>query len=92
MIEIVCDDDILGGDPRIEGTRIGVLDVYELSVGGGYEPADAADQLDLSLAEVYAALSYYYDNPDEMRQIRAEREAAKERLAEEALGPPESVK
>jgi len=91
MPEIVRDEEVLGGDPCIEGTRIGVLDVYELSIGGGHDPADAADQLELSLAEVYAALAYYYDNPEEMRRIRAERKAAHERLAEESLQPPESV-
>lgn len=92
MPDIVRDETVLGGEPCIEGTRVGVLDVYELSVGGGYTPADAADQLDVSLAAVYAALSYYYDNTDEMRTLREERAATSERLAEEALQPPETVR
>lgn len=91
MTEIVRDEDVLGGEPRIEGTRIGVLDVYELSVGGGYTPEDAADQLDVSLAGIYAALSYYYENAEELRELREERAALRESLVEDALQPPESV-
>lgn len=91
MPAIVRDDEVLGGEPRIEGTRVGVLDVYELSVGGGHTPEDAADQLDLSLAAVYAALSCYYDNPDEMRRLREERLTLQETLAGVALQPPGST-
>ena len=51
MPDIVRTDDVLGGEPRIEGTRVGVLDVYELVVGGE-TPVEVADQLDSSLPEV----------------------------------------
>ena len=57
MPDIVRTDDVLGGEPRIEGTRVGVLDVYELVVGGE-TPVEVADQLDSSLAEVHTALAY----------------------------------
>lgn len=57
MAGIVETDDVLSGESRIETSRIGVLDVYELVVGGGYSPADVADQLDCSLAEIYTALA-----------------------------------
>lgn len=89
MTRIVRTDDVLGGEPRIEGTRIGVLDVYELVIDGGYAPEDVADQLDRSLGDVYGALAYYYDHPEEMQQLRAEREGTTARLADCALEPPE---
>ena len=73
MAEIVRTDDVLGGDPRIDGTRSGVLDVHEFVVTGDRGPADVADQLDLTLEEVYSALAYYYAHPDEMRQVRRTR-------------------
>ena len=92
MTAIVRTDDVLGGEPRIEGTRVGVLDVYELVVDGGYTVADVADQLDRSLAEIYTALAYYYEHPTEMRRLRRERDATVERLAADALGPPEPAK
>lgn len=89
MAEIVRTEDVLGGDPRIDGTRVGVLHVYELVVEGAHSPTDVADQLDLSLAEVYTALAYYYDNPEEMRVLRTEHAEAEAELADRALSPPE---
>lgn len=60
MPPIVETADTLGGEPRIEGTRIGVLDIAELVLDAGYTPADTADQL-LSVAAVYTALAYYHE-------------------------------
>ncbi|MEF8886093.1 MAG: DUF433 domain-containing protein, partial [Haloarculaceae archaeon] len=59
MADIVRTDGVLGGDPRLDGTRVGVLHVYELVVAGDHSPADVADQFALSLGEVYPALAYY---------------------------------
>jgi uncharacterized protein (DUF433 family) len=89
MAEIVRTGDVLGGEPRLDGTRIGVLDVYELVVEGDHSPADVADQLNLSLGEVYTALAYYHEHPEEMRTVRRDREAADADLADRALAPPE---
>ena len=91
MPDIVHNDDVLGGEPRIEGTRIGVLDVDELVVGG-VTPVEVADQLDISRAEVHTALAYYYDNPEEMRQLEQEQAAAESKLRDDALQPPEPAK
>lgn len=84
MTGIERTDDILGGEPRIEGTRIGVLDVYEF-IAAGDSAAETADQLDCTLAEIYAALSYYHEHPEEMRELRRDRDDIKAVLAEEAL-------
>ena len=89
MSEIVCTADILGGDPRIEGTRVGVLHVYELVVGGDHPPADVADQLDLSLGDVYSALAYYHEHPEKMREVRRAHGDAETSLSELAVSPPE---
>ena len=89
MVSIERTDDVLGGEPRIVGTRVGVLDIYELVAGGGYSPEDIADQLGLSLAQIYAALTHYHEHPDEMRELRRERDELESRLSEEALNPPE---
>ena len=43
---------------------------------GGQTPAHVADQLDVCIADVYEALSYYYAHIDEMRALEAENEAA----------------
>jgi uncharacterized protein (DUF433 family) len=91
MADIVHTNDTLGGEPRIAGTRVGVFDVYELVVEGDHSPADIADQLDLSLGEVYTALAYYHEHAEEMRSVRETRADAEASLAEQALSPPERV-
>ncbi|WP_290812495.1 DUF433 domain-containing protein [Halovivax sp.] len=63
------DDEILRGEPRIEGTRVGVRHVAGRVIGGGRSPAYVADRLECSLAAVYEALAYYYDHPEEMREL-----------------------
>lgn len=88
---IVRDEDVLGGEPRIEGTRVGVRHVAASVVDQGESPAYVADQLRLSLASVYEALSYYYANVDEIRQVERENEAAFERTRQRSLKPKEPV-
>ncbi len=91
MTRIVQTDDVLGGEPRIEETRVGVLDVYELVIEGGYSPADVADQLGRSLGEIYTALAYYHEHPEQMRSLRETRADTKRALATESLQPPETI-
>ncbi|MFC3959042.1 DUF433 domain-containing protein [Halovivax cerinus] len=91
MTAIVRTDDVLGGDPRIEGTRIGVLHVFDLVIAGTSTPEDAADQLGIGLGDVYGALSYYYDHADEMARIRARHESLEDELAERTVQPPTAV-
>lgn len=66
---IVRTEGVLGGDPRIEGRRIGVFDVYHRYVEGGEPPESISDAYDLTVAEVHAALAYAFHNADEMRSI-----------------------
>jgi len=89
MATIVQSDDVLGGEPRLEGTRVSVFDIYELIIDGENSSADVADQLDRSLGEVYTAFAYYHEHPDEVRQLRREREELQATLATNALQPPE---
>ena len=91
-MSIVRDDDVLDGEPRIVGTRIGVRHVAARVVDNGQSPAYVADQLDLALADVYESLSYYYAHIDQMRAIEAENEAAFEHIRESSLKPKETAK
>lgn len=72
---IVHTEGVLGGDPRIAGTRVGVAHVYRRHVEGDEAPASIADGLDVSLAAVHAALAYGFAHTREMQAI-AERNAA----------------
>jgi len=75
---IVNTDGVLGGKPRIDGTRIGVYLIHERVEGRGLEPQTVADRHDLDVADVYRALAYYHDHPDEMARIEQEREDRRE--------------
>jgi uncharacterized protein (DUF433 family) len=75
MKEIVRTDDVLGGDPRLDGTRIGVRHVKERVIDGGEDAFTVAADYGLDVADVFAALAYYYDRPDEMRHVENERES-----------------
>lgn len=86
---IVTTDGVLGGEPRISGTRIGVRDVYALAVKGEYSPVDVADQLDLSLGAVHTALAYDYEHPAEMCALEQERADAERELAQRSVTPPQ---
>ena len=91
MVSIVKTPDTLNGEPRIAETRIGVLDMAELVLDGGYTPADTADQLDLDVAAVYHALAYYHDHAEQMRELRRERSETENILSESTLQPPTHV-
>lgn len=76
-------------EPHVEGSRITVRYIQKRVEERGLRPETVADRHNLALAGVYAALSYFHNNPEEMRAV----EARYERLAEEAerrstLEPP----
>lgn len=87
-MSITADEDILGGDPRIEGTRIGVMHVYDAVIGADKTPAEVASSYDISLGEVYAALAYYYSHPEEMQELREADREYRRQLEERAISPP----
>jgi uncharacterized protein (DUF433 family) len=76
--QIVETEDVLGGDPRIEGTRVGVAHVYRRYVDADDSPEAIAASYDLSVAAVHAALAYAFGNPRQMREIEARNRAAYE--------------
>jgi uncharacterized protein (DUF433 family) len=84
---IVTTEGVLGGKPRLEGRRVSVLQVAELVLDYGDDPATVADQLNLSLAEVHEALAYYYNNLDEMEKYQKQRAELVETLKENSRGP-----
>ena len=87
MPDIVRTEGVLGGEPRLAGHRISVLQVAEMVLEGDREPEYVADQLDISLAAVHSALAYYYDNQTEMANIRDRTEELDTEIAERALSP-----
>lgn len=84
---IVTTEGVLGGEPRLDGRRISVLQVAEPVVTGEYGPEYVADQFDISLAEVHCALTYYYEHPDEMAELRIRDEDVRATLRERSETP-----
>lgn len=58
--------DVRGGRPRIAGTRITVADVVIMHLRLGQSLEEIAGKYDLDLADVYAAMAYYYDHRSEI--------------------------
>lgn len=73
MTSIVRDDAIRSGDPRIEGTRITVLDSKRRIIDDDGDLHVVAGEYELSMADVFHAIAYYYDHRDELTD--REREA-----------------
>lgn len=91
MAEIVSTDDILGGKPRLAGHRISVLDIVDRH-HEGRTPEEVASLYELDLGEVFTALAYYHENPEEMRAWREHEAEQRRRLEREALGGPEDLR
>lgn len=90
MPQIVKTEDILGGDPRIDGHRIGVFHIYQRHVEGDETPEEIAADYGISIGEVYAALAYAFSNPDEMRDIEARNEALYQEVDENRVVPDDA--
>ena len=81
---ITKDPEVCGGKACIDGTRIRVMDIVSLK-RQGYAPEKMLEAYPaLNLAQVYAALSYSYEHPEEIeasfeedRSWEAEHERAK---------------
>ncbi len=71
---------IAGGKPRIAGHRITVqnIAIWHERMGKGAD--EIADEYDLTLADVYAALAYYFDHRAEIDQAIEESAAFVEAL------------
>jgi len=67
--------DIAGGEPRIAGRRITVQDVAIWHDRMGRSVDEIAAEHDLSLAEVHAALAYYFDHRAAIDASLEQREA-----------------
>ena len=92
MRAIVHDADVLGGAPRLAGTRIGVIHVLRRYEGGEVPEEIAADYDGVSVADVHNALAYAFDGPEEIRELEREARDAVERLRRtRAVDPSETA-
>ena len=79
---------ICGGKPRIAGHRIRVQDIVILHDKMGKDPYEIAnDYPSITLADVYAALVYYLDNLEEIRQDIVESERLEDEMRAKTRSP-----
>lgn len=92
MKSVVSDRDVLDGDPRLEGTRIGVIHIYRRYEDGERPEEIAADYDGVAVADVHTALAYAFEHPDELRAIESRARDAVERIRENRPVDPEEFK
>jgi uncharacterized protein (DUF433 family) len=80
---IVSNPDIRGGRPIIKGTTLRVQDIAEAHRFQNYTPDEMAYQFQITLAQVHAALAYYFDHRNEIdSQIEADLQRFQQAKAE----------
>lgn len=87
---------LAGGKPRIAGRRITVQNIVIWHERMGLSADEIATEYDLSLADIYAALAYYFDHLEEIDKTLQEdkafvntlRERTSSRLKQKLQGQP----
>ncbi|MEM9954025.1 MAG: DUF433 domain-containing protein [Chloroflexota bacterium] len=83
---ITTDDNIRNGQPCIIGTQVRVLDIALAKLAHAQEPEGIATWYDLTLAQVYAGLAYYYQHKLEIdAHIRESMKQARQ-MKEQGVG------
>ena len=82
---IVSTPGIRGGHPHIDGHRITVADIVLAYAGakGQWSAEKIAEEFEISLGKIYAALAYYYDHREMIdRQIDEDETGAEKLIAD----------
>ncbi|HRI62334.1 MAG TPA: DUF433 domain-containing protein [Saprospiraceae bacterium] len=70
---------VVGGQPRISGTRFTVKQIAVWHEFMGKSADEIATEYDLTLSDIYAALSYFFDHREEiMHAIQVEEDLVTE--------------
>lgn len=75
--------DVLGGKPRIAGRRIAVAQIVIWHEWMGRSADEIVTEYDLTLADVYAALAYYYSHQAEIDESIQTSQSRADALAEQ---------
>jgi len=70
----VIKDDLMDEEMRIRGTRVRVSDVAVDHDYHSLDPEEIAEEYSIEVSQVYKALSYYRENPEEVRRSIRNRE------------------
>jgi len=78
-------------EPHIEGRRVTVRHIYGRVHERGLRPETVADRLDLDIADVYRALAYYHEHPEEMADVERQRDEVFEGACQESAISPKDL-
>jgi len=67
------DESEIHDEPHIRNRRITVSHIHAMVEDRGLDARTVADRFDLTVSEVYHALAYYHDHPEEMRAVKEHR-------------------
>jgi len=88
---IVSDPKVRSGRPVVAGTGICVSDIAAAMIFQQQEPDEIALGFKLSLAQVYAALAYYFEHKAEIDEEIRQRDARILEMKEKGVGRSNSV-
>jgi uncharacterized protein (DUF433 family) len=82
----------LHDEPHIAGSRMKIRTVHAKVEQGDLRPQALTDRHNLDVADVYHALAYYHEHPDEMRELEQRRADIIETAREQATTGPADLK
>ena len=88
---IVSNPDVRGGQPCVAGTSLRVTDIVMASVFHDRTPDQIASDYAISLAQVHAALAYYYAHKDDLDDLMREQIRAARDYKEKQVGSKGSL-
>jgi uncharacterized protein (DUF433 family) len=83
---ITIDTAVRGGRPCIAGTGLCVTDIVMNAIFHDRTPGQSASDFNISLAEVHAALAYYYQNKTQLDQDIRQQIAMAQQFKQQNLG------
>jgi uncharacterized protein (DUF433 family) len=89
--QIAVDPTVRSGRPYVVGTTVTVADVVMAKLYHGQDADGIADWYSLTLAQVYAALAYYYDHKAALDEQIREQIRRAETAKEQRIGSPRSL-
>ncbi len=83
---ITTNPKVRGGRPCIAGTGLRVTDIVMAHLFHNRTPSELASDYDISMAQVHAALAYYYEHKDELDADIRQQIAKARDLKEKGVG------
>lgn len=90
ITSIVSNPEIRNGRPIIAGTTLMVMDVAAAHIYHGQNADEIAQGYDITLAQAYAALAYYYEHKTDIDRALKESEKIATDMMEKRFGQSNS--